>query len=258
MSLPSYSLNKSAQEALSPPGQDFSLSEALVSFETASNIESLLLNKATLPTSMPSCFIWSMPQGIVVPKSISSKPSFKNACETMSSLNWPVHIRQTGGDLTPQAPGMINISYIFSEVWHEKTSIEAAYKKLCDPITDYLNNTYDIKAYTSSVDGAFCDGKFNIVVDGLKVAGTAQKWRRFKNQNKEDCLAVLGHVALLADAPINQLIAASNSFYKLCDIEKTIKPENHINLSELIPPTKFNRACLMQGLLNSFHEHTQS
>jgi lipoate-protein ligase A len=258
MSRPSYSLNKSEQEYKSPPEQDFSLSEALVPFETASYIENLLLNKASLPIPMPSCFIWSMPQGIVVPKSISSKPSFKKACETMASLNWPVHVRQTGGDLTPQAPGMINISYIFSEVWHEKTSIEAAYKKLCDPITEYLNKTYDINAYTSSVEGAFCDGKFNIVVDGLKIAGTAQKWRRFKNQNKEDCLAVLGHVALLADVPIHQLIAASNSFYKLCDIEKTIKPENHTNLSELIPPQKFNRTDLMKGLLNSFHEHTQS
>ncbi|GJL99297.1 MAG: hypothetical protein DHS20C07_09770 [Methyloligella sp.] len=258
MSLPSYSLNKSEQEAQKLPAEDFSLSEALVPFETASNIESFLLNKATLPFSVPGCFIWSMPQGIVVPKSISSKPSFKNACETMASLNWPVHVRQTGGDLTPQAPGMINISYIFSEVWHEKTSIEAAYKKLCNPITNYLNDTYNIKSYTSSVEGAFCDGKFNIVVDGLKIAGTAQKWRRFKNQNKEDCLAVLGHVALLGDVPIHQLIAASNSFYKLCDIEKKIKPENHINLSELIPPQKFNRTDLMKGLLNSFHDHTQS
>ena len=240
------------------PSSLFSISEEAVPFETAQCQERVLFKNGALPISEPGCFIWSMPQGLVVPKSARTNPDFETAQKTMADLGWPVHIRQTGGDLTPQAPGMINISYVFAQTWSDAISIDATYKALCAPIISYLKQKHNIDAYCSAVDGAFCDGKFNIVVEGQKIAGTAQKWRHFKNDKGQKCIAVLGHIALLGDVPLDQMINAANQFYQQANVDKIIQLANHTTLFHLIGEQNYNQSELMQGLLQSFREAAPS
>ena len=242
------------EQAADQPFSLFSISEEPIPFETAQAQERVLFKNGALPISKPGCFIWSMPQGLVVPKSARTNPDFDAAQKAMADLGWPVDIRQTGGDLTPQAPGMINISYVFAQPWSDAISIDATYKALCAPIISYLKEKHGIDAYCSAVDGAFCDGKFNIVVEGQKIAGTAQKWRHFKNETGQKCIAVLGHVALLGQLPLDQMIKAANQFYKQANVDKTIELTNHTTLFHLIGEPNYNKLELMQGLLQSFRE----
>lgn len=230
----------------------FDLIVSTIPFETAKAQEHDLLSKGSLPYPVPGCFIWSMEQGLVVPKSTTNNPNFTSTAQKMYENNWPVFVRETGGDLTPQAPGMINISYVFYEPWTNAICIEDAYTVICKPIIDYLKQDFGINAYCSAVEGAFCNGKFNIVVDGLKIAGTAQKWRLFNNHAGQKHVAILGHVALLGDVPLPQMIEASNAFYKYCDIEKQITLQNHTTLHDLLGTQTYNKTTIMRGLLNSF------
>ena len=237
----------------------FRLFDAPLAFSGAQAREQAMMDQAASLQLKAGGFLWSMPQALVVPKSIRNQERFSKALAAMAARGWPVHVRVTGGDLTPQTSGVVNISYIFTDDWGEALSIEAMYQRLCQPILDYLKDDLSIDAYCSSVEGAFCDGKYNIVVDGLKIAGTAQKWRPFHNAQGQKCVAVLGHVALLVDAPIGSLIAASNEFYLECGIEKRLEAANHANLSSLAGAEGVDASKLMRGLLGHFEaEHRSS
>lgn len=230
----------------------------LLPFDEAMMLEDAVLKRAVVPYSTPCCFIWSMPQCLVVPKGIAAHPEFKGASAAMKQAGWPVHVRQTGGDLTPQLPGVINISYVFSLPFNEKTCISTAYDYLCQPIMDYLLRDFGIISYCSSVDGAFCDGKYNVVIDGLKIAGTAQKWRQYKGANDERFVAVLGHVAILGDVDLPLLIGATNEFYKACNIDRIISTENHTTLADLVGVKNYNHEDIMAGLAQSFEASAQA
>ncbi len=254
MNLSELSVVQKSDAANGDLKQRFTVCDTPLTFEEAQQIEAAMLETGTLPRPLSSCLIWSMPQGLVVPKSISSQPLFTDAAETMKSKGWPVHVRITGGDLTPQAAGVLNISYVFSNCWDTALSIEAMYKRLCQPIIDFLQQDFGLPAYCASVEGAFCDGKYNIVVDGLKIAGTAQKWRPFHTSDGEKHAAVLGHVALLYDAPIDVLIGASNEFYSECGGDKQLEVKNHANLSDLLGSSDPGALAIMNGLLARFSD----
>lgn len=226
--------------------------EQLLPFQEAMELEKACLDKACFPFSDPSLLVWSMPQCLVVPRALSINERFETASAEMAKRGWPVYIRQTGGDLTPQAPGVINISYIVSRPKSEVVSISSAYEELCEPIMSYLNERLKVSSYCSSVEGAFCDGKFNVVIDGLKLAGTAQKWRQFRGPDDEPHVAIVGHAAILADVDMQKLMGASNEFYQLCGIDKRIEMENHITLRGLCGASNFDQLEIMDELAHFY------
>jgi hypothetical protein len=87
------------------------------------------------------------------------------------------------------------------------------------------------------VDGAFCNGDYNLVVDGRKLAGTAQRWRKMAPHTgaAEDDFAVLVHAVILCDENLAALWQAGNHFYAQCDLEERIDPALHLSLAELLP-----------------------
>ncbi|CRX29231.1 Lipoate-protein ligase A [Pseudomonas aeruginosa] len=94
----------------------------------------------------------------------------------------------------PQSPGVLNIalSYALGPGDNEQTRIETAYLRLCQPICDWLRER-GLDAGVGAVAGSFCDGRYNVTLDGRKLAGTAQRWRR----NGAGRPVVLAHAALL-------------------------------------------------------------
>lgn len=230
----------------------FSVIDAALSFDTARDMELALLdgegsNGACSDTRLGG-MVWTMPQGLVVPKSFTNYQKFEAARDAMAQAGWPVHLRQTGGDLTPQGPGVINLSYVFTTEADAGLSIAAAYHRLCRPIIRYLKEAHNIQAYCSEVSGAFCDGKFNVVVDGIKIAGTAQKWRPYRNAQGNKMIAVLAHAALIGDADVNALISASNEFYKICDVDRVIDEDRQTSLASLLGGAPYDREAVMRGL----------
>lgn len=190
--------------------------------------------------------IWCCEKSIVVPKSLSRKPGFDRAVQTMAGLGWPVVIRQTGGDLVPQSPGLLNVTLVFKRK-KRKGSIKETYEALCLPLIEALKSM-GIDAGCSSIPGSFCDGDYNLVVGRQKLAGTAQRWRRVESAGKEEEFAVLVHAVILCSNDLPELWRVTNEFYSQCDIDQYVEYTKHVSVAGLVGEKQTSETDLLEVL----------
>ena len=198
--------------------------------EYALEREAALLEEVVTGQRDTGCLIWTTNPCLIAPRSYLRSQAFPDACRKMKQLGWPVYVRPTGGDVTPQGLGTFNVSTVFRVKKEEDRNVEAVYRWLCDPLIEWVDSLGK-KAGCGSINQSFCDGRFNVAVEGRKLAGTAQRWRACSSRNGD--WAVLAHAIVLVDAAIESGVAAVNRFYECCKIEDRVKPESHVNLSEL-------------------------
>lgn len=136
--------------------------------------------------------------------------------------------------MTPQTSGFINLSMVV-RCNGKKTGIRESYFLICQPLIQWMAEM-GVHAYCSYVDGAFCDGDFNLVVNGKKIAGTAQRRKRLKapSSNDEDDTAILLHAVILCDEGLDRIWKVSNDFYKACQLPPFIIGDRHICLSDIV------------------------
>ena len=177
-------------------------------------------------------FLWRSKQALVVPRSATRKDKFKTASIASAEKGWPVVVRSTGGELTPQCESFFNLS-IFMRTKEKQLGIKDSYLIICTAIIDWLKKM-GIKGECASIDGAFCDGDFNVNIDGKKLVGTAQRWRNIPASDtapKEK--ALLLHAVVLCGGDIERLLEVSNAFYTMCASDPFIKKDKHISLAEV-------------------------
>lgn len=203
----------------------------LLRFIDAQTHERELLD--TVATRGRGCLwsVWRTERALIAPRLSTHAPGFERAARKMSARGWPVFIRDTGGDITPQSPGVVNVTSAFVIPRTDETSIRATYEQFCAPLLTFLSGL-GFDAYLASVERSFCDGAFNIAIEGKKLAGTAQKWRLVRTADGEPGIAVLAHAAILADADIAESISETNLFYRLCGVDRTIDPARHVSTAE--------------------------
>ncbi|KPY91802.1 Uncharacterized protein ALO43_03260 [Pseudomonas tremae] len=172
-------------------------------------------------------------QALVIPRRMSRLPGFIEASETMTDNGWPVLLRETGGEPVPQSCATVNIALVYAQpaADSDRDRIETAYLRLCQPILDLLL-ALGGQASLGEVAGAFCDGRFNVNLDGRKMVGTAQRWRQGQGGTRP---VVLAHGALLLDDQRAQMVAAVNRFNELCELDQRVRAESHIALHEAFP-----------------------
>ena len=199
----------------------------LLPFPRAQELERTLLESAVLRGAVCGWSVWRTHQSLIAPSLATNAAGFEAAAREMSSRGWPVHVRDTGGDITPQSPGVVNVSSAFVIERTPEVSIRATYERFCAPLLAFLD-ILGFEAYLASVEGAFCDGAYNIVIDGKKLAGTAQRWRLVRMCDGRPGIAVLAHAAILADADIAAGVAETNRFYRLTGVDRTVDPARHV------------------------------
>lgn len=169
-------------------------------------------------------------RALVMPRRMSRLPGFSEASETLTDLGWPILLRESGGEPVPQSPATVNIALVYAQpaADSDRDRIETAYMRLCQPLLDLLDGLGG-EASLGEVDGAFCDGRFNVNLSGRKMVGTAQRWRQSQGGRRP---VVLAHGAMLVNNERNAMAAAVNHFNRICGLEKVIRPESHIALRE--------------------------
>lgn len=169
-------------------------------------------------------------RALVMPRRLSRLPGFEAACQASAENGWPVLLRETGGEPVPQSVATINIALVYapprSEGDHGR--IETAYRRLCDPICTLLTELGG-NASLGEVEGAFCDGRFNVNLDGRKMVGTAQRWRQSKGGQRPVGLV---HGALLLDDERESMVQAVNRFNEVCGLDQRVRAQSHIALHE--------------------------
>lgn len=167
---------------------------------------------------------WQGTQSLVAPKKLAALPHFSKAATEMEAEGWPVHIRATGGDVTPQGPGIVNVTHVYTWPSGGPFDIPAAYDRLCTPIQRALGPG----ATRGWQPGAFCDGAYNVQWQGLKFAGTALRSRPGRVDKSSH--TVLAHALMLFRPPSEAAITAINRFLCTVGEDRTIVREAHASL----------------------------
>ncbi len=187
---------------------------------TALRREAVLLEDVARHPDHCHLFFWQGAQSLVAPEKIGRNPGFERVSARLGHAGWPVHLRNTGGDVTPQGPGIVNVTLVYA-LPPGAADIAGSFERLCSPIEHALGDG----ASRGRIAGAFCDGAHNVLIGGRKFAGTAQRFRRCYTQR--DRFAVLAH-ALMLIAPVTQApITAINSFLRELGEPRVIRREAH-------------------------------
>lgn len=164
---------------------------------------------AELALPAPGALVWqAQAQSIVLPQAFAQRTGFADAARASAARGWPLILRPTGGGAVPQGPGGINLA--LSWPVGEGDTIEGFYRRLCAPIRAVLA-AQGLRADPGVTPGSFCDGRFNLAIDGRKIAGTAQRWRAGADGRR-----ALAHALILFDPPLDAGVAAVAALH--CDL----------------------------------------
>lgn len=188
-----------------------------------------LLDRVVKDPSERHVLFWRSNQALVAPRSLVRKPGFTAAAERLTAEGWPVHVRKTGGDVTPQGPGIVNVTLVYAR---DGINVDETYDSLCRPMEQALGE----RASRGWNDGAFCDGAYNVQWDGLKFAGTAQRFRRCLDRRK---MAVLSHALMLFLPPSDEAILRINHFLEAVSEPRIIHGNRHTGLPPHLEPERF-------------------
>lgn len=189
-----------------------------------------------LAARRPVACLWEADQCLVVPRTYQRHAGFERACQAFAKDGWPVHIRQSGGGIVPQGPGIVNLSLAYSLEGRPLDHSDDAYRRVCAVMQAALSQL-GVDAHPASVEGSFCDGRYNLAVGTgsalRKVAGTAQVWRRTGDGTTRQ--TVLVHALLLAEVDGVRLTERANAFEVAIDNDRRYLPERIASLHELSP-----------------------
>ncbi|WP_044874308.1 lipoate--protein ligase [Pseudomonas sp. LFM046] len=169
---------------------------------------------------------------LVMPQRMSRLAGFAAAEAECAALGWPIALRDSGGEPVPQSPAVLNVALVYALPPRESelTRIEHAYLRLCQPMLDWLAGM-GLDGGLGEVDGAFCDGRYNVTLDARKLVGTAQRWRRRRDDSRH---VVLAHAAVLMENEREPMVAVVNAFYEGCSLDKRCRASSHIALDECV------------------------
>ena len=152
-----------------------------------------------------------MTNALIVPARISSLPGFAEAAAMSAARDWPVLVRATGGAPVPQFPGMLNIALAYRVAADRPWSIDDAYRHLATLLTDALK-PLGLDAKTGEIADAFCPGRYDLSLDGRKIAGLAQRRKRAATIDGVGGQAILAHACLLVAGDLAQPFGALAEF----------------------------------------------
>ena len=142
---------------------------------------------------------------------------------------WHLQARKTGGAPVPQCPGIINLSHLY--LWSDDTpySITQAYENLCTVLHGFFAQ-FNLISLAHATEFSYCDGDYNINLNGKKIVGTAQRVILKKGGGK----IVLAQAFILIDVLLDEIIKPVNLCYQLSDKPERVKAQVHTTLFEHI------------------------
>ena len=154
-----------------------------------------------------SAHLWTAPRGLVVPRRYAALPGWAAAAAAVADgQHGELQVRVSGGGLVPQGPGVWNLSLAWPAPAATPVDTDGVYRGLCNTLAAALARL-GLAATPQPVDGSFCDGRYNLAVDGAKLVGTAQAWRRIAGRPM-----VLAHAVIIVTADPAELTARANAF----------------------------------------------
>lgn len=178
----------------------------------------------------PVAMIWSCRPCLVVSSRDQQRLVFAGASRRLRDRGWPVLARASGGAVVPQGPGILNLTLVWLVPAECSPSITEHFRRLCAVIQTALWSL-GVECESGSVPGSFCDGRFNIVVAGRKLGGTAQRWIPGSHGHRP---AIIAHAVLLAEPLGWEAIEAITCYQSLAGAGERFDPSTSISLAEVL------------------------
>ncbi|MFQ2103307.1 lipoyl protein ligase domain-containing protein [Aeromonas sp. Marseille-Q5825] len=157
---------------------------------------------------LPRAHLWQAPQCLIVTRKDMRLPRYQAACEQLAAEGWPVHVRDSGGTAVPHGAGILNLSLLLPRT---TTDLGHYYRLLGAPLLALLAE-HGLEGNYDFVPGSFCDGQYNLVIEGRKVTGTAQRWLA---PGQDHGGAVLAQAMLLVAGDVDEGTRMASRFYEL-------------------------------------------
>jgi len=172
-------------------------------------------------------------QALVMPRRMERLAGFSEGAAAAAELGWPVVLRETGGEPVPQSAATVNVALVYAapRIEGDLNRLERAYLRLCDPLCALVRRLGG-QASLGEVAGAFCDGRYNVNIDGRKWVGTAQRWRQSRYHGGP---VVLVHGAMLMHNQRDEMVAVVNAFNARCGLPQRCDPQSHLAFEERFP-----------------------
>jgi lipoate-protein ligase A len=149
----------------------------------------------------------------------------------LQAKDWLILPRRTGGAPVPQTSGVINLSHMYLADRHSADLIKQGYVDLCAVLTLFFDS-FGLTVGVHATPHSYCDGDYNVNINGKKIIGTAQRILTTKSQDK----IVLVQACILIDVVMDELIYPINLCYELNNLDERIKPEVHTCLGQHVTP----------------------
>lgn len=169
----------------------------------------------------PMARLWENPRCLVVTRRETRLPAYDAACRTLAAEGWPVIVRESGGTAVPHGPGILHFSLAFPQREGVRYDLDQVYQALCEPLRRALAEL-GLKADYGAVAGAYCDGRYNLRVDGLKITGTAQRLLAARAPGIQS--AVLAQAMLMVESDAAAGTDRVNRFYALAGDDRHYDP----------------------------------
>ena len=169
--------------------------------------------------------LWTAGQSLVAPRSIGRLPGFERAAKESAERGWPVALRSSGGGIVPQGPGILNLSLVHVLQGGDARDLASTYRVLTAPISRAASHLGAVSV--GPVAGSFCDGNYNVVLDGRKLAGTAQRWTLRRDGSGDS--AVLAHAIILCSAELEDACRAINRLCALSGVRPGVRRDSHVD-----------------------------
>lgn len=202
--------------------------------EAALQHDSHLLKEVASGKRGATARIWEVPQTLVVTRKETRFPAFQTACDQMAEDGWPVIVRDSGGTSVPLHPGILNLSLIFPVSNEDKVDLDSVYQALCEPIKLAVNEM-GLSAEYGETPGSYCDGRYNLNIDGLKITGTAQKLMMSPPNARGVKQGVLAQAMLMVEADAAEGTDWVNRFYQLAGNKRQFDPGVATSLAAILP-----------------------
>ena len=171
--------------------------------------------------------LWTNIRCLVTTRRFACMERFADAAVASGARGWPVFVRASGGTTVVHRPGILNFS-VHDIAPADAIDITARFERFTRRLIAGFA-AIGVAAETGSVAGSYCDGRFNIVSGGQKIAGTACLVRK-----RRGWIGVLAHAAINIDGDAHADLAAITEFERTLGLDILYVPAAHTNLAARI------------------------
>lgn len=169
----------------------------------------------------PTLRLWQPGRCLALGRFDSKLPDFQRAVEQMTSEGYLVLHRLSGGKAVWQDDGYLNFSVMAPR---ERMGVPEAYRRFSEGFMAGLAHLGLTSAF-KHVEGAFCDGPYDLAIGERKLVGTAQVQKR---------TYMIVHGTAMIDCNVSDMVRIVAQFYERAGDPMDLRAETMITLREAL------------------------